>query len=557
MTKEKPVWFFRAVALDLDGTLAVDDRVSVEALAAVDEARKNKRMLLVTGRIERDLDRVFPGLVDHFDAVVTENGAVLTRPGPPRETRLLHEPVDLAVDKALADRGVATDRGKVLVGIHGGAAAAAVEVLAELGLDHQVVRNRGQAMILPAGVTKATGLATALTALGLNTHNAVGVGDAENDLALLRAAELGAAVANAVPSLAEHADIVLDQANGAGVADLLRSPLLAGRDPLWPLRRQVAIGSLDDGSDALVPGAQASLLITGDSGAGKSYLAGLLAERWMDAGYSVLVIDPEGDHVGLAERLDVQLVDGATELPSPATLLGLLRSHGVSVVLDLSALDDQAQLDYLIRLTAAIFAERSQHGVPHWVVYDEAHQQALLEQAGQLAAGAGSCRVTWRPDLLDAGTIKDTDLVIDVGHAVPSNRREPFRATLNTDGSSRPFTVGHRGSEHVRHQHKYAVAPLPPSRRFYFHDQDPTDATAAAATLEEFHHLIGQADVAAVGYHASRGDFSRWVGDAIADDTLARELAHIERDLDARHAAALEDARHQIRQAIQGRYLRP
>jgi hydroxymethylpyrimidine pyrophosphatase-like HAD family hydrolase len=551
------VWFFRAVALDLDGTLAVADQVSAEVLAAVDEAREDKRMLLVTGRVEGDLDRVFPGLVDHFDAVVTENGAVLTRPGHPRETRLLHEPVDLAVDKALADRGVVTDRGQVLVGIDGKDAATAVDVLAELGLDHQVVRNRGRAMILPAGVTKATGLSTALTALGLNLHNAVAVGDAENDLALLRAAELGAAVANAVPSLAEHADLVLAQANGAGVADLLGSPLLAGREPLWPPRRQIAIGSLDDGSDALVPGAQASLLITGDSGSGKSYLAGLLAERWMDAGYSVLVIDPEGDHLGLAERLDVQLVDGAADLPSPTTLLGLLRPHGVSVVLDLSGLDDQAQLDYLGRLPAAIVAERSLHGVPHWVIYDEAHEQALLQHASQIAGGAGSCRVTWRPDLLAAGAVKDTDLIIDVGHAVPSNRREPFRATLNIDGSGRQFTVGHRDSEHVRHRHKYAVAPLPPSRRFYFHDQDPTDATSAAATLEEFHDRIGQADVATVAYHASRGDFSRWVGDAVADDTLARELAHIERDLDARHAAAVEDARQQLRRAIQHRYLRP
>jgi hydroxymethylpyrimidine pyrophosphatase-like HAD family hydrolase len=269
------VWFFRAVALDLDGTLTVGDQVSAEVLAAVDEARKDRLMLLVTGRVERDLDRVFPGLVDHFDAIVTENGGVLTRPGQPRQSVLLHEPVDLAVDKALADRGVATDRGQVLVSIDGGDATAAVEVLAELGLDHQVVRNRGEAMILPAGVTKATGLSAALTALGLSPHNAVAVGDAENDLALLRAAELGAAVANAVPSLAEHADVVLDQPNGAGVASLLRSPLLAGRDPLWPSRRQIAIGSFDDGSDALVPGAQASLLITGDSGAGKSYLAWL------------------------------------------------------------------------------------------------------------------------------------------------------------------------------------------------------------------------------------------------------------------------------------------
>lgn len=195
---------------------------------------------------------------------------------------------------------------------------AATEVIAGLGLDHQVVHNRAAAMILPAGVAKGTGLCAALSALGLNAHNAIAVGDAENDLTLLRTAEVGVAVANAVPSLAEHADLVLEKENGDGVADLLRtSPLLIDHPALWPSRRRITVGSLEDDTPASVPGSRASVLITGESGTGKSYLAGLLAERWMDAGYSVLIIDPEGDHVGLAERPDVVLMDGSTSLPSP------------------------------------------------------------------------------------------------------------------------------------------------------------------------------------------------------------------------------------------------
>jgi hypothetical protein len=35
---------------------------------------------------------------------------------------------------------------------------------------------------------------------------------------------------------------------------------------------------------------------TKDSGSGKSHLAVLLAERWFDAGDTLPVIDPEGDH---------------------------------------------------------------------------------------------------------------------------------------------------------------------------------------------------------------------------------------------------------------------
>ena len=57
----------------------------------------------------------------------------------------------------------------------------------------------------------------------------------------------------------------------------------------------------------------------------KSYLAGLLAEGWIDAGYSVLVIDREGDHLGLAQRPGVHLVDAAAHLPSPTDLLAIAR----------------------------------------------------------------------------------------------------------------------------------------------------------------------------------------------------------------------------------------
>ena len=47
--------------------------------------------------------------------------------------------------------------------------------------------------------------------------------------------------------------------------------------------------------------------MTGDTGAGKGYLA----ERWIEARSTELVIDPEGDHAGLAERPGVLLVDAA------------------------------------------------------------------------------------------------------------------------------------------------------------------------------------------------------------------------------------------------------
>jgi len=121
----------------------------------------------------------------------------------------------------LAARDVARHAGTVLLALTADDAVTAVDVITGLGLDCQVIRNRGAAMILLAGVTKAARLLAALAELGLSAHNTIAVGDAENDLSLLQAAEAGAAVANAVPSLAAHADLRLASRNGVGVAELL------------------------------------------------------------------------------------------------------------------------------------------------------------------------------------------------------------------------------------------------------------------------------------------------------------------------------------------------
>jgi hydroxymethylpyrimidine pyrophosphatase-like HAD family hydrolase len=70
----------------------------------------------------------------------------------------------------------------------------------------QVIFDKGAVMVLPASVNKVTGLAAALEDLGLSRKCVVALGDAENDHALLRMAEFGVAVANAVPTLQMEAD---------------------------------------------------------------------------------------------------------------------------------------------------------------------------------------------------------------------------------------------------------------------------------------------------------------------------------------------------------------
>jgi hypothetical protein len=112
---------------------------------------------------------------------------------------------------------------------------------------------------------------------------------------LLHTCELGVAVANTVPALAEHADLVLPQPDGVEVARLLNGPLLRGTEVFHPRRWQLLLATgVEDGRVVTIPASQTNVLMTGNSGSGKSYVSGLLAEQMINLGYSVLLIDPEG-----------------------------------------------------------------------------------------------------------------------------------------------------------------------------------------------------------------------------------------------------------------------
>jgi len=72
------------------------------------------------------------------------------------------------------------------------------------------------------GVDKGTALARLAEALGVARAEVMAVGDGENDLAMVRYAGVGAAVANAVPLLAAAADFTASARFGDGVAEAVR-----------------------------------------------------------------------------------------------------------------------------------------------------------------------------------------------------------------------------------------------------------------------------------------------------------------------------------------------
>ncbi|AFZ18186.1 HAD family hydrolase [Allocoleopsis franciscana] len=212
---------YLALATDYDGTLASDGRVNKETLAALDRLRDSgRKLILVTGRHLDDLLNVFPE-INLCEWVVVENGALLYQPAT-REEKPLGAPPPEEFVKALQQRGVdPLTVGRVIVATWHPHENTVLDVIRDLGLEYQVIFNKGAVMVLPSGVNKASGLSAVLKELGLPPHNTVAIGDAENDQAFLDFCGCGVAVANALPMLKEHADFVTKGDRGAGVVELI------------------------------------------------------------------------------------------------------------------------------------------------------------------------------------------------------------------------------------------------------------------------------------------------------------------------------------------------
>lgn len=225
---------YLALATDYDGTLAHDGEVSAAGVEALRRLRASgRKAILVTGRRLPQLLGIFPQ-VELFDLVVAENGALLYSPKDGCE-QVLTEAPPASFLMALRECGVSPLKiGRVIIDSAESESAKMLNAIHSLGLDLQLIFNKGSVMVLPSGVNKATGLAVALDHLGLSREQVAGVGDGENDHPLLRYCGCGVAVANAVPALKERADIVTRGGEEDGVIELIDGMLandLAGVCP--------------------------------------------------------------------------------------------------------------------------------------------------------------------------------------------------------------------------------------------------------------------------------------------------------------------------------------
>jgi HAD superfamily hydrolase (TIGR01484 family) len=563
---------YHALAADYDGTLATHGRVDDATWDALRRLRDSgRKVMMVTGR---ELDELL-GIIEHpelFDRIVAENGAVVYTPAT-KEIRLVAQPPPAKFVDELRKRGV--DRvapGRVIVATWEPHQDTVLHVIRDLGLELQVIFNKGAVMVLPTGVNKATGLATALAELGLSAHNVVGVGDAENDHALLELSECGVAVANALTSLKDRADLVVTRDHGAGVTELIDHMIENDLADVHLLRHRIGF-ACDGGDEVSFDPYASTLLVCGTSGSGKSTLTTAIIEKLCAAGYQFAIIDPEGDY----STLDMAVVLGSpVRAPLVDEVLDVLRDPTRSVVVNLLGCALEHRPEFCAQLLAALSDLRARTGRPHWLIVDEAHHllPAQWRPAAEMPARLhGTLYVTVHPESLAPAVIPTIDTVLVIGEhpeqriadlCAISERRCPSVDPIEKlpTGHALYWRAGDPAAvvvetqkprgERKRHSRKYVEGNIGADRAFYFRGPDGK-LNLKAHNLLVFLELADGVDDDTWQFHLTRGDYAYWLRTEIKDPALADEVTAIADDA----TLSALDSRAAVRAAVEKRYTVP
>jgi hypothetical protein len=481
----------------------------------------------------------------------------------------------------LDHRGIFYQVGRVIVGTARADEAGVREVLSATGVSLELVYNRSALMLLPQGVTKGTGVRQVIQELGLSPHDVLALGDAENDLELFEVCGFSGCPADAVPIVREHADWVFPGENGRAVAAAIAGPILAGelradRSP----RHRVELGwAPGTGARVTIPSRGVNLLVPGDPGSGKSWLAGALVERLHEQRYAVCVIDPEGDYHVLGQLPGVTWLEASDHASVKQAIARFGSDPAACVVLDLSALPHSKKVR-LIETTLDLARNlRQLVGLPHWIVLDEAHYSLHRQGVREAAIGLehqGFCLVTYKPSWLRPSVLQGIDTLVLARTTTP--REVSFLHDMLAgagEGGQRAISVlpdlpsgefvliqpygatdvltfapSPRQMPHVRHLRKYADSRVPDDQRFFFRGPNGHIVTTADS-LSAFRQALAAVPDEILAHHAARGDFSRWVLDVFGDRTLGHQI----RKLEARWSRGeMHDLRPRLQELVALRY---
>ena len=404
---------YTALALDYDGTIAKDGQVAPHVQAGLEALKASgRKLLLVTGRELEELIGIFPGITA-FDRVVAENGALLYRPATGERVELGDPPPRALID-ALKAAGIPLAVGHTILATVRPHETVVLEAIARLGLEQQVIFNKGAVMVLPPGCNKASGLRTALAELGLSPRNVVAGGDGENDHAMLEYVEYAVATANGIATLKDAADYVTRATHGDGILEVVQGLLDNDLRDLPPKRRRRALclGRDAQGGDVAIPSRRTSLLVAGEP-RDTTALSLALLERLCAAGYQFCALDTRGDYLDFHSAVVFGTLDHP---PALEEMLTALEKPDVQTVACLAAVPTADRAAFVARLRQPLRRLRATTGRPHWVLVDEAHELVPASTATETHEGAENVIfVTSDPAALAPAVLASIDGVATCG----------------------------------------------------------------------------------------------------------------------------------------------
>jgi hydroxymethylpyrimidine pyrophosphatase-like HAD family hydrolase len=537
-------------AFDYDGTIAHHGGVSEEVIDALERLKSSKRkIILVTGRELDELKTVFPAYAI-FDRIVAENGALIYNPSTLEERLLGEVPPQSFIEDLKKNNVSPLSVGRVIVATWEPHQHTVLEAIKRSGIERQVIFNKGAVMVLPSGINKAKGLASLLKELNYSMHNVVAAGDAENDSAMLQAAECAFAVQNALPGLKETADRVTDGSNGDGIIELINQLL---NDDLESVnsklgRHSLPLGKKFDGEEYVIEPYRNGVLLAGTSGGGKSTLTTYFLESLAEKKYQFCLVDPEGDY---NEFNGAVTIGDAEHLPVIEEVIELLKNPMQNLVINTLAIPMHDRPQFFNKLMEAMVGLRKTLGHPHWFIFDESHHLMPAEVENSFFNIPKDLNnfmlVTTEPDLINPSVIDHINLVIAIGDDPVSTLRkyadvkkilfdssavrplEKGDAWIWESDKGKPFPVRCERPQQLlkRHKKKYAAGDMK-ENSFYF--TGPSQKlNLKANNLMMFMQMAEGIDDDTWTYHLRRKDYSNWFRSSLHDDELADFAEKIEK----------------------------
>ncbi|MXV50806.1 HAD-IIB family hydrolase [Pedobacter sp. HMF7647] len=565
---------YHVLATDYDGTLAHHERVSQETIESLKSLKASgRKLILVTGRELDELKALFPEY-NLFDRIVAENGALIYRPGT-LEERLLGDAPPPEFVAYLRERNISPlSVGRVIVATWEPNQFTVLEAIQKLGIEKQVIFNKGAVMVLPAGINKEKGLSEAVCELGYSMHNVVAVGDAENDTAMMAATECSVAVSNALESVKTLCDFTTKEDHGRGVSELIENIIendLADKESLLS-RHHIQIGTSADNEPFMLSPYSRGVLLAGTSGGGKSTLTSAFIENLAAKNYQFCLIDPEGDYLDMQGPIQL---GSSSQVPELEQIVKVLDNTSQSCVICTLAIPLEDRPAFFLKLLNTLLDMRKNYGHPHWFIFDEAHhlipKEASATYFNMPAHFTRFFAITTKPELINETLVKEVDTIVALGkdaektiqsfaeirninfHYDQSHNLPQGEALVwNADTSSAPVLIKSSVPLKVmqRHRKKYATGDMGPDS-FYFKGPEGK-LNLKAFNLNTFVQLSKGVDDETWLFHLRNKDYSKWFKEFVNDDELSRLTEHIEES-----ESDVTKSREAISKLVEERYTAP